>query len=363
MRILLAGSGSGGPVVPVLAVAKKIRELKSQTEFLFIGSKKGPERDLVAVANIPFRTIPAAKLRRYLSIWNLIDVSIFIYSLIKSFFIIKKFKPDVIFSAGGFIAVPVSWVGKLMGAKIVIHQQDASPGLANRMIAPVAHKITATFEATAKQFYTGTGLFRAKLKPGAEWVGNPVRPEIFADKKPNRVFFGLDDQLPVLLITGGATGSEQINKITEEALPAIVKSHQVIHVYGRGKYKPSFKHEHYHTYEFLGDEMVDALKISDIVVSRAGLSTIAELSALRKVAIIIPMSHTHQEANGFILKLTASAVVLFREEATGENLACIVNALKFDPARVKLLSENIYKLMPKDAAEKIAQIIIKEAGK
>ena len=139
--------------MPVLAVAEELRQLAPQTQFLFIGTRRGPERAMVAALKLPFRPIFAARWRRFWTLKNLAAPVIFLFSLFQAWRIVKRFQPDVIFSAGGFVAVPVCWMGKLFKARIVIHQQDARIGLANRLIAPVANEVTAVFDETAKSFY------------------------------------------------------------------------------------------------------------------------------------------------------------------------------------------------------------------
>ncbi|HEV8601035.1 MAG TPA: UDP-N-acetylglucosamine--N-acetylmuramyl-(pentapeptide) pyrophosphoryl-undecaprenol N-acetylglucosamine transferase [Patescibacteria group bacterium] len=359
VKILLAGGGTGGSVTPLLAVADEIKKVKPKTHFLFVGTKKGPEKILVQESGMEFTTIPSAKFRRYFSLQNILDVFIFLVSLVRSFLLVRKFKPDVIFSAGGFVAVPVSWAGKLLGSKIVIHQQDARIGLANKLIAPFADKITTAFEYTAKNFYSGSGLFMKSWNPPAEWIGNPVRKEFFDASAPNKDFFRLNDRLPVLLVIGGATGSEQINQVVELALPELLKSHQVIHVTGRDKNVALSEDPNYHPYKFLDKEIFSAFKLAHLVLARAGLSTLAELSALGKIAIIVPMPNSHQEDNAIILKNTGSAVVLSEQEFTPEDLVRVIVSLKFNPARQQTLSKNIQQLFPREASVKLAKIIIK----
>jgi UDP-N-acetylglucosamine--N-acetylmuramyl-(pentapeptide) pyrophosphoryl-undecaprenol N-acetylglucosamine transferase len=359
MRIILTGGGSGGPVTPLLAVAQEIRKLKPKAEFLFVGTRSGPAQLLVGDFGISFKAIPAAKWRRYLSLRNFFDIFVFIYSLIAAFNILRKFKPDVIFSAGGFVAVPISWVGRLLGARIVIHQQDAQIGLANKLILPFAHKITTALEYTSKQVYSGSGLFNRKWRPGADWVGNPVRQELLAQITADKKQFGLHDKLPILLILGGAAGAVQINDVVELCLPELLKSHQVIHQTGQGK-RVDFEHPDYHQYDFLPfEQYVPALKLADLVIARAGLSTITELATLGKIAIIVPMPGSHQEENAQILKNLSAAIVLDKNEFNQIDLPRIVTSIKFNIGRQKLLADNIRGLFPKDAAAKIAKIIVK----
>jgi UDP-N-acetylglucosamine--N-acetylmuramyl-(pentapeptide) pyrophosphoryl-undecaprenol N-acetylglucosamine transferase len=359
MKILLAGGGSGGPVSPVLAVALEIKKLHPKTEFLFIGTKKGPEKQMVENLEIPFKAIYAAKFRRYFSFANLTIPFTLTIGFIQAFRIVREFKPDMIFSAGGYVAVPVAWAGKIFGAKIIIHQQDARIGLANKLIAPFADAITTAFEQTSKQFYSGSGLFNSSWHTAA-WVGNPVRADIASSPIDAKKHFNLHEELPILLVLGGATGSAQINKLIEEILPELVTAHQVVHQTGKGKNNITFKHRNYHSFEIIPyHEYAAILKLAHLVIARAGLSTIAELSALHKPALIIPMPNTHQEENAKILLDSHSAVVLTGLEVTPENLARVIQSLKFNQKRVDMLSHNIGQVIPKDAATRIAKIIIK----
>ncbi len=314
---------------------------------------------MVAGAGIDFVSIPAAKFRRYFSLANFTDIFVFFYSLFKAWKVVRRFQPDLVFGAGGYVALPVAWVAKLSGVKIAIHQQDARVTLTNRLISPIASLITTAFDRTAKEFTSGSGLSKEPLQAAAEWVGNPVRQEFFTPVSPNaKQKFGLDDSLPVLLIMGGATGSAQINSVVSGSLPELVKTHQVIHITGPGKNGSAFRHRHYHPYEFLAEDMPDAMKLADIVIARAGLSTIAELAVLGKISIIVPMPDSHQEDNAAVLKDKAAAVVLDKLEFNSSDLPRIVTSLKFNVARQKLLTENIKKIMPHDAAERMAKLII-----
>lgn len=361
MKILLAGGGSGGPVTPVLAVALEIRKFKPKAEFLFVGTRKGPDRAMVEPTGIKFISVPAARWRRFFTIKNLFAPLILLFGFLRSLQVVRKFRPDIVFSAGSFVSVPICWAAKIHGAKIVIHQQDAIVGLANRLIAPFADRITTVFEKTSKEFYSGSGLTEKKLKPAAEWVGNPVRPDLFTQSGGADRFFNLHDDLPVLLVLGGATGASQINQMVGEILATLVTAHQVVHQTGYGKNTLKFENHNYHPYELIPfEQYAKVLKKAHLVVARAGLSTISELSAMGKAAIIIPMPHTHQEENAKILEEGHAAVVLTGPAATSENLARIINSLKFNQKRTESLSKNISSLLPSDAAANLAKIIIKE---
>lgn len=360
MKIILAGGGTGGPVTPLLAVAEEVRKRAPETKFLFVGTKKGPDKLLVEKTGMPFKSIPAAKFRRYFSPRNFFDIFVFAAGFFKSLAVLRTFRPDAIFSVGGFVAVPLSWAGRLYGCKILIHQQDSRVGLANKLISPVASKITTAFNDTVAKFYSGSGLFAGGTKEDrVEWTGNPVRKEFFDPEIKHREFFRLSGDLPVLLVFGGGTGADQLNTMLSELLPGLVMSNQIIHITGRGKNSIAFKHPNYHPYEFLTDEMASAMKLSDIVICRAGLSTISELAALEKVAIVIPIPDSHQEENAQILREAHAAVVVEKHEFDPETVGRIINSLRFNIARQQMLKRNIGKLMPKDAAARIAAIIIK----
>jgi UDP-N-acetylglucosamine--N-acetylmuramyl-(pentapeptide) pyrophosphoryl-undecaprenol N-acetylglucosamine transferase len=360
-KLLVSGGGTGGSVSPVLGVVEEVLKLKPKTEIMFVGTRKGPEKTMVKEMGLKFASIPSAKFRRYFSLRNISDIFVFGYAFFRALYLVKKFNPAVVFSVGSFVSVPICWAGKLLGAKIVIHQQDARVGLANKLVAPFADKITTAFEFTAKSFYSGSGLFTRQWKTPAEWTGNPVRSQIKSIVAPKQV--KLKDNLPLLFVLGGATGSRQINTILERTLPVLIKSYQVVHVTGTNKHKNTFTHSNYQQFELLPfDDYAYVLQKADLVLSRAGLSTITELSTLGKVSIVIPMPNSHQEDNAALLHFTKSAIIMDKVTFTSDNLLKVVNKLTYDPDRQKILSKNISRLMPQGAAQKIAQGIIENGG-
>ena len=362
MKILLSGGGTGGPVQPVLAVGLEIKKISPAAQILFVGTRRGPEKNMTEKAGIEFKAIAAAKFRRYFSLKNIFSPFVLVVAFLQALNVVRKFRPDVMFSAGGYVAVPVAWAAKIYRARIVIHQQDAQVGLANKLMVPIADQITTAFEKTSKEFYAGSGL-NSSWDP-ASWVGNPVRPDLFTPKTDVNKYFNLHEELPILLVLGGASGALQINAMISNILPELVLAHQVIHQTGKGKNNIHFRHKNYHAFELIEfDAYAAILAKAHLVIARAGLSTIAELSALGKSAIIIPMPHTHQEENAKILEDTHSAVVLKGADANPENLSKVINSLKFNQKRTDMLMENISKLMPQDATAKLAKIIIRDNAK
>jgi UDP-N-acetylglucosamine--N-acetylmuramyl-(pentapeptide) pyrophosphoryl-undecaprenol N-acetylglucosamine transferase len=363
MRIILVGGGTGGPVMPLIAVQQKISADYPDAEFLFIGTTNGMEKDFVKKYKIPFVSIPAGKLRRYFSFRNLVTPFQVFAGFIKSLSIIRSYRPDVIFSAGGFVAVPVVMAAFILRKKIVLHQQDVVPSLTNQILAPLATKITVSFEGSVKDFRVSSGLFLTDQNKNPEnqkviWTGNPVREELILNN-PDLVEikkkFGIHDEQLVILFLGGATGALALNQILLEALPDLTKFSHIIHATGRGK-EIVFTSPNYHPYEFL-PHLQEAYAIADLVISRAGLSTITELAVLKKVSIIIPMPDSHQEKNAWVLDQKEAALCLDQKSLTAADLISLVRKIMYDADWQRQLQENISKLMPRDAARRIAKVI------
>lgn len=360
MKILLVGGGSGGPVIPLLAVAQEIKKTHSQAEFLLVGSKKGPERAMAEKGGLSFLPINAGKLRRYFSFKNIAAPFFTAVGFFQSFKILKEFQPDCVFGAGSFVQVPLVWAAWLLKIPVVLHQQDILPSLANRACQLCAQKITVSFEANLKSFSSGLGLFYQKREDKIQFTGNPFRSELKEGSKPRgRQFFNLKTDMPTLLVLGGGTGAEYLNKLILTALPSLSKSFQIIHSTGSGKLKQA-QFENYHAYEFI-DNMADAYAVADIVLARAGLSTITELSNLKKLSIIVPMPGTHQEANAAFLVHAQAAIVLSQNKIKAEPFVNLLRKLLFATEAQEVLRQGMANVMPRNAAAKIAGIIVKVA--
>ena len=359
MRILLAGGGSGGPVAPLLSVAKKIHSLHKSSNFLLVGTNNGPEQQMAEAANIPFVAIPAGKLRRYFPWATFLAPCLAVAGMYKAYGILKSFRPNCVFAAGSFVQVPVVWMAKFLHIPVVIHQQDLVPGLANKLCQLAADKITVTFPESLKEFSSNLGLLYKKNSDKVVLTGNPFREEL-ADGQIERArkTFGLNSNLPTLLVLGGGTGAEFFNTLISGCLPNLAKTVQIIHVTGKNK-TAGAPCENYHSYEFLnGQDLADAYAAANMVLSRAGLSTITELSNLAKMSIIIPMPNSHQEVNaGYVLEKQA-AIVLRQSRVTSTGFNSLIRKLLFAQEAKKLLEQNIGDLVLKNATKKIADIII-----
>ena len=345
MRVLLAGGGSGGSSAPVLAVAQELRR-HGQCEFLYVGTATGPEKELVSKLGIPFRQVKTGKLRRYWSLQNLTDLFKLPVGLAQSLRLVTAFRPDVAFAAGGFAAVPPLLAASLLRVPTLIHQQDVEPGLANRILAPFATAVTVTFPESTAHF------------PGkkATVTGNPVREEILeGSRAEGHRLFGLSDGLPVVLATGGGTGAVGLNNLVAAAAPLLAGKCQILHVTGHGKVvNASDIGSHYRQLEFLAEGMGHALAVADLVVSRAGLSTLTELAAQGKASVLIPMPDSHQNANARTFAHVSAALVFQQRELTGERLAFEILRLLGDDQLRKDLRERARALMPPGAERRIA---------
>ncbi len=339
-----------GSVMPLLAVAEKLKEIRPNAEFLFLGTKTGPEKKVVEKYQIPFKAITGGKFRRYFNFHIFFDPWLVFFGFIQSFFIIKKFQPKVVISAGSYISVPVVWAAWLLRKPSIIHQEDIQPGLANLLMSRFASLITVTLEKSLKDF------------PAKKTVltGNPYRPEILTGDKNKAISeLGLKDNLPIILIGGGGVGALELNKIVVDALPELTKFCQIVHLTGRGKMLAVGNRENYYPHEFLTEGIKDILAAAEIVVTRAGFSSLTELAILGKPAIIIPLPATHQEDNARFFSKNNAALVVQQKDLTPEILITAIKELLDNPAKRLELSRNIVKMMSKDATEKFVEQILK----
>lgn len=353
MKIVLSGGGTLGPVTPLLAIAETYRKVHPETQFVWVGTKNGIERDLVEKYQIPFFVITSGKLRRYFSFENIFDVfKIFVGFIQSSIFILRE-KPDLLISAGGFVSTPLHWAGAVLKVPAWIHQQDVRPGLANRLSAPLAKKITTSIKESLN-FFSGE----------TEWIGNPTRNLSVANAEESRKKFGIPPGVPVLFAMGGGTGSARINQIVIEALQHLPENWHVIHLVGRERPKEMAQNatkifSNYHVYDFFTEEMKDAYACADVVVCRAGFSSITELASLSKAIILLPMIDTHQEENAKYFADQSSAIALNEKMTSGLQLAQVVKDLMVSEAERVEMGRKLHEVLPPADANKIVEIIDK----
>lgn len=356
MKIILTGGGTLGSVTPLLAVAEELKKRAPDAEFLWLGTKNGPEKKIIESRNIKFAAVPAGKLRRYFSGWNFLAPLFIAAGFFKSLWLIFKFKPQMILSAGGFVAVPVVWAGWFLRVPSLIHQQDIRPGLANKLTARFAKIITVTFSDSIKYF------------PRAVVTGNPVRQEIFSGSKERAAeIFNLEKDLPTLFILGGGTGALGLNKIVVASALRLVKFCQVVHMTG-GRIDESLRMKienikretaRYHTVDFLSKDLPDVFAAADLVISRGGMGTLTELSVLGKPTVVIPIPGSHQENNAYYFKKQNAVVLWDENNLTPENFSVAVHDLISNKVELGNLSRNIKEVMPSGAAERMMEEILK----
>lgn len=363
MKILLAGGGSGGPVAPLIAVAQAIKKQQPTAKFLLVGTHKGPERQMAENAGIAFTAIPAGKWRRYFALQNFAAPFLTLAGFFAALKILKRFRPDCIFGAGSFVQVPVIWAGWFLKIPVIIHQQDVSLSLANRLCEPCAKKITVCFEKSLSDFSESFGLFyKHKKEEKITQTGNPFRAELGNVKREQGLKkLNLSTDMPILLVLGGGTGADFVNRLIIKALPELSKIIQIVHSTGLRAAR-QVAYENYHQFNFIAD-MASAYAAADIVLSRAGLSTLTELANLGKVSIIIPMPETHQEYNAALLEKFKAALVFEQKDVSAPGLVAVIRRLLFNLPMQKSLAKNISQIMPKNSAGKIAELIIDSAHK
>lgn len=360
MKIFLVGGGTGGATAPVLAVAEALKKLKPASKFYLIGSN-GIERQMLKDLKAPveYLSIPAGKWRRYFSLRNFFDIFKTAFGFLKTLFLIGKYRPDVVFGAGSYVQVPVAWAAFVRGVPVVAHQQDWDLLLSTRLVAPIASAVTVSFTYSGRELPQSSGLLKKVPKSKITVTGNPFRAEILGGSKANAIkTFNLNENFPTVLIMGGSTGSAKINEVTMAALPQLVNYVQIIHITG-GRASDFFSHPNYHQYEFLQGGLADAYAAADLVVCRAGMSTITELSALGKAALVIPLPNSPQEDNARLLAATQSAVGVFEESFNPDLLVKLVRKILWSKELQETLKKHIRIIFPKDADDKIAKLLIK----
>ena len=315
-KIILTGGGTGGHVIPALAL---VPELEHQGyDISYIGSYTGIERELVEnhKTKIPYHAISTGKLRRYLSKENIKDMGRVVKGVRDAGYHMKKIKPDVVFSKGGFVSVPVVMAAWLHRVPVVIHESDASFGLANKISAQFATAICTSFPE----------IFHRK----AVFTGTPIRADLLkGDKHKGKKLTGLG-HLPVMLVMGGSGGAVRLNQAIVDALPQLLRDFNVIHMTGRGN-QTGIQKAGYKEFEFISDELKDVFALADLVVSRAGANAVFEFLALKKPNLLVPLplsaSRGDQIDNAKSFEKQGYSKVLLEENLTTEQLVSAVTEL------------------------------------
>ncbi len=320
-KIVLTGGGTAGHVTPNIALIPKLQELGY--EISYIGSYNGIEKKLIEEMGIPYYGISSGKLRRYFDLKNFSDP----FRVLKGFYeansLMKKLKPDVVFSKGGFVTVPVVKAAGRRHIPAIIHESDMTPGLANRLCLSSASKICCNFPETVKNLPANKAVL----------TGTPIRQELLTgDPQKALDFCGFTKDKPVIMVVGGSLGAVAVNNNVRSILPELLKEFQVIHLCGKGKTDDSLNGTAgYVQYEYIKEELPDLFALSDLVISRAGANAICEIKALRKPNLLIPLSANasrgDQILNARSFERQKFSVVLEEEEITPSVLLDAIRAL------------------------------------
>lgn len=313
-KIIMTGGGTAGHVTPNIALFPALKE--AGYEISYIGSYNGIEKGLIEDQGIDYYGINSGKFRRYHSWKNFTDPFRVLQGYFQAKKIIRKIKPDVIFSKGGFVSVPVIFAAKRRHVPSIIHESDLTPGLANRLAIPSASKVCCNFPETLKHLPEGKAVL----------TGSPIRQELMhGNKEAAYEFCGFTSDLPVLMIMGGSIGSVYINNAIRQNIDELLKKYQIIHLCGKNNLDENLKNvEGYAQFEYISENLPDLFAAADIVVARAGANSICELLALHKPNILIPLSRNasrgDQILNANSFKKQGFSVVLEEEEVTPELL-------------------------------------------
>ena len=367
LRLVITGGGTGGHTSAGLAVAHALRaKLGHAVELTWIGSRTGVEAQTVPAAGIAYRPISTGKLRRYWDRRNLSDLFVRVpRGAVESWKLLRELRPHLLFATGGFVALPPVLAAWSLKIPVVIHEQVAAPGLANRIAARVAKKVAVSYSISIRRF----------PKEKCVVTGNPLRPELAGGERDRAIAaLGLDPGLPTLYITGGAQGSHRINRAVGAVLTPLLGLTQVIHQCGNqpttgdrpwlealGRELPQDRRARYQLRPYVGAELREVYAAADLVVGRAGAGTVNECAHLGKPALLIPLpgsSGDEQAENARLMAEAGAARVIQDAHLTPERLLDEVRGLLSDPAGLKAMGEKGKTLAIPDAQERIASLIL-----
>ena len=352
-KIVLTGGGTAGHVTPNLALLPYLQ--KAGFEVTYMGSYDGIEKKLIADFDVPYLGIATGKFRRYLDVKNFTDP----FRVIKGFGearkYLKELQPDVVFSKGGFVSVPVVRAAASLKIPCILHESDMTPGLANKLCIPVAQKICCNFPETLDTLPEGKAVL----------TGSPIREELTQGNK----LMGLDlcgftANKPVLMVMGGSQGAAAVNKAVREALPKLLENFQVVHLCGKGKLDNIYlSTPGYKQFEYIKSELKDLFAMADVVISRAGANAICELLALKKPNILIPLptagSRGDQLLNAASFQTQGFSMVINEDDLTTNLLVNKVNELYENRQQ---FTEAMGKSQQMDSIPMILQLIREAAG-
>lgn len=358
MKIVISGGGTGGHIYPALALIREIQKETKDAEFLYIGTKNGLESSLVPREKIPFKSIHITGFKRKLSLDNIKTVLRFIKGVSDSKKMLKEFKPDIVIGTGGYVCGPVVYAAAKLGIPTIIHEQNSVPGLTNKFLSRYVNKIAICFDEAKEHFPEDKVVF----------TGNPRASEVLGkDGIQGRLSAGLSTTLPAVLIFGGSRGARPINEAVVKALPELsVKSYQVLYVTGDVHYDTVRKEV-----ELVGNpknvvikpfihNMPEVLAGIDLVVSRAGATTLAELTSLGIPSILVPspyVTNNHQEKNARSLSDHGAAELVLEKDLNSQTLIQHIDKILLNMENLKDMKTKAKKLGVPDSAAHLYELM------
>lgn len=364
MRIIVSGGGTGGHIYPAITLINNIKKLVPDAEFLYVGTKKGLEADIIPREKIPFATLEISGFERHLTMKNFAVLGKALGSMVKARQIVKSFKPDVAVGTGGYVCGPILMASALMGVPALIQEQNAIPGVTNKILAKFVNKIAVGYERAAKHFSAEKTVF----------TGNPIRDDILLSTRDEGLMeFSLDPSKKTVLVSGGSRGAHSINKAMLEVHKHFVNNYrvQIMHVTGKTEYDFVIdglekmgidwqKTDNLSVYPYLYD-MPKALAAADIAVFRAGATSLAELTARGVPSVLIPYpfaAENHQEFNARELEKNGASKVILNKDLTGEKLIKTLEEMLSSENKLQEMAEASRNMGKPNAAQTIAEMIV-----
>jgi UDP-N-acetylglucosamine--N-acetylmuramyl-(pentapeptide) pyrophosphoryl-undecaprenol N-acetylglucosamine transferase len=371
MRVLISGGGTGGHIYPALSVATQLHDTY-HADILYLGSDDGMETKLVPEAGFRLLTVKAGKLQRFIAWKTVVGMARVPVGMAQAVGIVRRFRPDVAFTSGGYVAVPAGIAARLNGVPLLIHQQDVSPNLSNRLIAPLATRISVAFADSLQYF------------PAQKTVhlGNPVRQSILdvRQRTPEqaRAALGFDPNLPLLLVTGASSGARHLNQAICRVLATLLPRCQILHISGPTLFEETRPlaesamagldaetRQRYHLVPYMSDEMPLAMQAASLVLCRSGASTLSELAALQKPAILVPLppgfGGSPQEVNARMFEQHQAATLLLDSDLRAETLVERIYSIIDSPERLQTMVAAAGQLAKLQATREIVEAIVKMA--
>jgi UDP-N-acetylglucosamine--N-acetylmuramyl-(pentapeptide) pyrophosphoryl-undecaprenol N-acetylglucosamine transferase len=338
-RIVFTGGGTGGHIIPNVAIIQKIKQEFPDLEILYIGSRKGPEAKMIpemGIVGVSYKAVATGKLRRYFSWQNFVDFFKIPVGVVQSWFALRKFKPAAIFSKGGYVSIPVTYAAHFLKIPIILHESDITPGLANRLAAKKADVICLAYEESVEHFEKHDGRGKREIIV----TGNPVRESLFKGNVARGLKFAEFKEndnggLRTILVMGGSQGAQAVNEAVFKAAGELLANFRILHICGKGKMPENFDftgkyRARYKAFEYIDKEMADLYAITNLAIARSGANTLVELDALGIPAILVPIgssaSRGEQMLNALSYKKSHSETEIIANDDLNEGK--LINAVK-----------------------------------